>query len=149
MVSTSIIFLQTSCITPQAIILWRGRDNVLPTRYFSLGRYGSTINAVAVVWVIFLDIVYCFPTTMPVTVQNMSYVSVVAVGLTAFVLGLWFTSKRGKFTGPHINYAELTQKRMAALGVDEVINGIDRSVSLGDEEGERPEKIINIERKRS
>jgi len=116
MVSAAIIFLQTSCIAPQAILLYRGRDKVLFPRYFSLGRYGAAINATAVVWVLFLDIIYCVPTAMPFTPQNMNYVSVVVSVLTMFILALWFISKKGKFVGPMINMAELEERRMEALG---------------------------------
>jgi choline transport protein len=126
MVSAAIVFLQTSCIAPQAILLYRGRDKVLPPRYFSLGKYGTAVNATAVTWVIFLDIIYCFPTAMPVTPQNMNFVSVVTIGLTLFVLGLWFTSKRGKFVGPKINMAELEARRLAAMGGSSSIEGTEQ-----------------------
>lgn len=115
MVSAAIIFLQTSCVIPQAVLLYRGRDHVLPLRYFSLGRYGAAINGISVAWVVFLDILYCFPTTMPVTPENMSYVSVVFTGLVAFVIALWFTTKKGSFTGPQINLDLLNARRMAAV----------------------------------
>jgi choline transport protein len=121
MVSAAIIFQQTSCIIPQAIILYRGRDKVLPERYFNLGKYGPFINGLAVAWVIFLDILYCFPTAMPVTPQNMSYVSVVSTGLVAFVIVLWFATKRGSFKGPRIDYDLLNARRHAAIeGIEEV-----------------------------
>ncbi|KAF4502552.1 amino acid transporter [Fusarium agapanthi] len=115
MVSAAIIFLQTSCVIPQAVLLYRGRDRVLPLRYFSLGKYGAAINGISVAWVVFLDILYCFPTTMPVTPENMSYVSVVFTGLVAFVIALWFTTKKGSFTGPQINLDLLNARRMAAV----------------------------------
>lgn len=115
MVSGAVIFQQTSCILPQAIVLYRGRDRILPERYFNLGRLGPVINAVAVAWVLFLNILYCFPTTLPVTPVNMSYVSVVAAGLIGFVVILWFTTKRGVFTGPKIDFDLLAQRRNAAL----------------------------------
>jgi choline transport protein len=122
MVSAAIIFQQTSCIIPQAILLYRGRDKVLPERYFNLGRLGAPINAIAVAWVIFLDILYCFPTAMPVTPQNMSYVSVVSVGLVGFVIALWFATKRGTFKGPHIDLDLLNARRHAAIeGESEVV----------------------------
>lgn len=125
MVSAAIVFQQTSCIIPQAILLYRGRDKVLPERHFSLGRFGVAINAIAVTWVIFLDVLYCFPTFMPVTPQNMSFVSVVSVGLVGFVLILWFTTKRRVFKGPQIDYELLKARRMMAIhsgpeGVDSV-----------------------------
>ena len=124
MVGANIIFLQTSCVIPQAILLYRGRSSVLPERYFSLGRYGVTINSIAVVWVLLLDVLYCFPTAVPVTSESMNYVSVVSVGLVGFVITLWMTSKRSTFTGPKVNMEELNRRRIAAINgipVDEVI----------------------------
>jgi choline transport protein len=115
MVNAAIVFLQTSCVIPQAILLYRGRDRVLPERHFSLGRYGAVINALAVAWVGFLNVLYCFPTALPVTPQNMSYVSVVCSGLVGFVIALWFTTKRRTFTGPRIDYQLLNERRMAAI----------------------------------
>jgi choline transport protein len=88
-----------------------------------LGKFGWIVNATAVTWVVFLDIIYCFPTVRPVTSMNMNYVSVVRAGLVMFVIGLWFTSKRGTFTGPKINMEELIERRMAALN-GEVTPGI-------------------------
>lgn len=118
MVSAAIVFQQTSCIIPQAILLYRGRDRILPERHFSLGKFGVFINATAVAWVVFLDVLYCFPTAMPVTPQNMSFVSVVSVGLVGFVLVLWFTTKRRVFKGPQIDYELLKARRMAAIHSD-------------------------------
>ncbi|KAK0382929.1 hypothetical protein NLU13_8845 [Sarocladium strictum] len=115
MVSAAIIFLQTSCVIPQAVILYRGRDKVLPPRYFNLGKFGMPVNAIAVAWVVFLDVLYCFPTAMPVTPQNMSYVSVVSAGLVGFVIILWFTTKRKTFLGPHINLELLHARRVDGL----------------------------------
>lgn len=88
---------------------------VLPERYFSLGKLGALTNATAVAWLVFLDILYCFPTTMPITPQNMSYVSVVSVGLIGFVLALVFTTMRGVFQGPQIDPDLLDQRRYAAI----------------------------------
>ncbi|KAJ5744895.1 hypothetical protein N7533_009765 [Penicillium manginii] len=124
MVNAAIVFQQTSCIIPQAIVLLRGRNQVLPERYFNLGIFGAPLNAIAVVWVLFLDILYCFPTSMPVTPQNMSYVSVVTVGLVSFVIVLWFLNKRNTFKGPNVDYNLLNMRRMANLhGEDSTIEG--------------------------
>lgn len=124
MVSACIVFLQTSCVIPQAILLYRGRDRVLPQRHFNLGRLGAPINTIAILWVVFLDILYCFPTARPVTPQNMSYVSVVVAGLVLFVVCLWFTTKRGVFTGPKINMELLVERRNAAIQ-GQVIAGVE------------------------
>lgn len=116
MVSAAIIFLQTSCIIPQAVLLYRGREKVLPLRYFSLGKYGAWINGISVAWVVYLDIQYCFPTVMPATAENMSYVSVVFVGLVGFIIVLWHTTKKGTFAGPRIDLDLLNARRVAAVG---------------------------------
>ena len=120
MVSATIMFTQTSCVIPQAILLYRGRDHVLPNRYFDLGRFGTIVNAVAVSWTIFLDVLVCFPTSMPVTAENMNYVSVVFVGLASFVVLLWFSTKRGTFKGPHVNIGLMNERRLAALHTETV-----------------------------
>lgn len=139
MVGAAIIFLQTSCVIPQAILLYRGRSKVLPVRYFSLGRFGWIVNATAVVWVVFLDVIYCFPTVMPATKENMNYVSIVVTGQVAFVVGLWFTSKRGKFTGPKIDMAQLTERRMAAITGQVVTEGVGEDV-----ESLEADAVVNI-----
>jgi len=64
---------------------------------------------------------------MPVTLQNMNYVSIVVVGLTVFVLVLWFSSNKGIFMEPCINMVELGQKRMAAMHDGMVIEGLDQA----------------------
>ena len=131
MVNAAIVFLQTSCVIPQAILLWRGRDRVLPPRYFSLGKYGAVINATAVAWVVFLDIIYCMPIEQPVTPENMSWVSVVCTGLILFVVTLWFTTKKGVFLGPNIDLNLLHQRRMDAVqgGVSMVEDNMDASAT--------------------
>lgn len=123
MVSATIIFLQTSCALPQAILLLRGRNQILPERCFSLGKFGFLINATAVAWVIFLDVIACFPVLLPVTPENMSYVSVVVTGLTAFVVLLWFTTKKRVFSGPNIDLEVMNERRLIGLGkaVDSII----------------------------
>lgn len=115
MVGANIIFLQTSCVIPQAILLYRGRDKVLPDRYFSLGKYGGFINATAVLWVVFLDILYFIPVAQPVTVMNMNYVSVVSTGIVTFILLLWFTTKRQTFKGPQVDMQAIRLRREEAL----------------------------------
>lgn len=114
MVSAAIVFQQTSCILPQGILLIRGRG-ILPPRHFQLGRWGYFVNTTAVAWVVFLDVMYCFPTTMPATPQNMSYVSVVSVGLVAIVLVMWFATKKRTFKGPKIDYDLLAERRLEGL----------------------------------
>jgi hypothetical protein len=67
-----------------------------------LGRLGPVINFLAVAWVIFLDVISCIPTELPVTKENMNYISVVSIGLTSIVLLIYFFSKKGKYLGPRM-----------------------------------------------
>jgi len=115
MVNAAVVFLQSSCAIPQAILLYRGRDKVLPERFFSPGKYGAAINATAVLWVFLLDVLYCMPSLMPVNPNNMNYVSVVSVGLVGFVISLWFVSKQKTFKGPQVDFAEIKRRREQAL----------------------------------
>lgn len=146
MVNAAIVFQQTSCIIPQAIVLLRGRNKVLPDRYFNLGIFGAPINAIAVVWVLFLDVLYCFPTSMPVTPQNMSYVSVVTVGLISFVIVLWFLNKRNTFNGPNVDYNLLNMRRMANLrGEESTIEGTNLETgSVDSQKMERWNPIVDL-----
>ena len=137
MVSAAIIFQQTSCVIPQAIVLFRGRDKVLPPRHFNLGRLGPIINATAVAWVIFLDVLYCFPVALPVTAQNMSYVSVVSTGLVLFVIALWFTTKRNVFKGPKVDYELMNERRLAAIGGETIGVVVDAKTDIVHHRGKR------------
>lgn len=146
MISAAIVFLQSSCVIPQAILLYRGRDRVLPERYFNLGRLGPFINATAVAWVFFLNVLYCIPTARPVNAQNMSYVSVVCVGLVSFVVILWFTTKRAVFKGPQIDYNLLRERREAAIHVGAAFVEVDseRGISKGSVGNEIKESFSKI-----
>lgn len=103
-ISMAILALNVSYVVPQAIVLWRGRDNVLPPRrIFRLGRAtGTFFNAFACLWVAFYTVVFCFPIALPVTVQSMNYASVVVAGIVVFIICFWFAAKRKTFTGPII-----------------------------------------------
>lgn len=55
---------------------------------------------IGVLWIAFITIIFCLPTTDPVTSQSLNY-TVVAVGIIAlFALGSWVITARKWFTGP-------------------------------------------------
>ena len=58
-------------LVPIALIFVNRLFRQVPFGPYTLGRYGSTINALALLWFGFLFIVLCFPTSNPVTVENM------------------------------------------------------------------------------
>ncbi|KAH8652286.1 amino acid transporter [Xylariales sp. PMI_506] len=104
---------------------------------FMQTSWGEPVNALSIVWVFFLYIMYCFPTSLPVTPQNLSYVAVVTTGLHAFIIILWFTTKRNVFTGPHVDLEMLKQRRKVALRdglppIQTIENDPERSESFTD-----------------
>ncbi|KAF3386730.1 Choline transport protein [Penicillium rolfsii] len=100
-ISMSILSLNLSYALPQAILLFRGRERVLPKRPFNLGRHlGPICNAFSILWVLFITIIFCFPTFIPTTVADMNYVSVIIVGISFLILISWWGGKRKTFSGP-------------------------------------------------
>lgn len=99
-ISMSILSLNLTYALPQAILLVRGRERILPKRPFTLGRYlGPICNAFSILWVLFITVLFCFPTSIPTTVENMNYVSVVITGISLLILASWWGGKRKTFSG--------------------------------------------------
>jgi choline transport protein len=99
--SLSILSLNLTYAVPQAILLVRGRERILPKRPFALGRrLGWICNAVSSIWVPFITVIFCFPTSRPTTAASMNYVSVVICGITLLICGSWWANKRKTFFGP-------------------------------------------------
>ncbi|TAQ86031.1 hypothetical protein B7494_g5643 [Chlorociboria aeruginascens] len=67
---------------------------------FNLGVLSRPVAFVAVAWIMFITIIFCLPTTNPVTSQTLNY-TVVAVGIIAIgALGSWIVWARKWFVGP-------------------------------------------------
>lgn len=99
-ISMSILALNITYVIPQGILLFRGRDKVLPARSFRLGVFGPFMNAFSCLWVALYTVLFCFPVFLPATVDNMNYLSVVLVGIVILIVAFWFGGKRHTFTGP-------------------------------------------------
>ncbi|KMU90340.1 amino acid permease 2 [Coccidioides immitis H538.4] len=67
---------------------------------FTLGRWGTPVNIVAIVWVLFISVVLFFPPHKPVTPENMNYAICVAAFIALFAMSWWWLSARRKYTGP-------------------------------------------------
>ncbi|KAK9237334.1 amino acid/polyamine transporter I [Lipomyces kononenkoae] len=117
-VGSSIMFLNITYIIPQAIVAYRGREMVLPPRPFRLPGYiGYIINWFSTIWVIFVSVLFCLPSTMPVvgSPASMNYTSVVFVGFLVLVLLFWAFAKRKKFVGPDVKESLLRQANLAEM----------------------------------
>ncbi|OQE10388.1 hypothetical protein PENVUL_c004G00297 [Penicillium vulpinum] len=102
-ISMSILSLNLTYALPQAILLFRGREHILPKRPFDLGRHlGPICNAFSILWVVFITILFCFPTSIPTTTVSMNYVSVVITGISLLIMVSWWGGKRKTFSGLRI-----------------------------------------------
>ncbi|OQD75918.1 hypothetical protein PENDEC_c005G02857 [Penicillium decumbens] len=70
---------------------------------FTLGRWGTLINYIAVIWVLFISTILFFPSRLPVTPANMNYAICVVAFIAIFALVWWWVDARGKYTGPQTN----------------------------------------------
>jgi len=100
-VSMAVWSLNVTYAIPQGIVLFYGRNKVLPRRQFTLGTYlGPCCNAFSCLWVLLYTVLFCFPLFYPPEVGNMNYVSVVIAGVILIIVVFWFAGKRKTFVGP-------------------------------------------------
>ena len=79
---------------------------------FNLRIASRPIALIAVMWIIFITVIFCLPTANPVTDQTLNYTPV-AVGIVAiYAFGSWFLWARRWFTGP------IRQIEAERMGVD-------------------------------
>ncbi|EPS30039.1 hypothetical protein PDE_04989 [Penicillium oxalicum 114-2] len=70
---------------------------------FTLGRWGTVVNYIAVIWVLFISTILLFPSQVPITLTNMNYASCVIVGLAMIGWIWWILVAKRKYTGPQTN----------------------------------------------
>lgn len=80
--------------------LLTGRKNIVPGPYVMPGIWGWFVNIAAVAYIAVTVVFFCFPFTLPVTVQNMNYTSVITVGLMAIVSFWWLVRGMTRYKGP-------------------------------------------------
>jgi amino acid transporter len=79
--------------------LFSGRKN-LPQGPFWMGKIGYVINGIAVVSIIFFNIIFCFPYSLPVVTSTMNYNSVILVGIAFLTAIWWFVHARKNYVAP-------------------------------------------------
>lgn len=67
-----------------------------------MGKWGYAVNAIAFVAIIFFNIVFCFPSALPVTTGTMNYNSVILVGVAALTTFWWFVHAAQNYEGPKL-----------------------------------------------
>lgn len=104
--SSSVVFLNISYTIPVALLLARGRSNLLrpasfPAPTMLLPHWlGTTVNVIAVTFTSFTTVFFLFPPEVPATAANMNY-AVAVFGLIFLVAAVtWFAKARHVYTGP-------------------------------------------------
>jgi amino acid transporter len=67
-----------------------------------LGAWSRPIGVIAVIWVIFISILFMLPTALPINAQSFNYTPVVVLGALVILAVWWLVSARFWFKGPHI-----------------------------------------------
>ncbi|KAI1112651.1 choline transport protein [Nemania sp. NC0429] len=102
-VSSTTIFLNVSYVFPVVVLLIRGRGVLKEWQTeqtpFALGRWGWSLNWVAAIFVIVTSVFFTFPAKLPVSSNNMNYVTAV-IGIFLLVIGTYWILYGKTFEGP-------------------------------------------------
>jgi hypothetical protein len=72
---------------------------------WNIGKFSTPINCWAVIWTLFVSIIFLMPTNRPVTVENMNYAVVILVGILTFAMIYWFAGGARKYyIGPRTKH---------------------------------------------
>ncbi|KAG1744626.1 amino acid transporter [Suillus paluster] len=95
----AVMCLGASYAMPVAISLLNARQDMHDAP-FNLGRFGTVINAVAVLWIMFVIVLFSMPAVIPVTKISMNYASVVFVGFGMISAAWYMINGRFYYRGP-------------------------------------------------
>ncbi|KAJ7705476.1 amino acid transporter [Mycena rosella] len=105
----SVIGLYTSYAVPIFLRITSGRDKFVPGP-FSLGRWSTPIGAIAVAWVVFIEVVLIFPGGQVTTAETMNYSVLIVMAVFLFATVSWLTSAHKWFRGPVRNIDDVAEK---------------------------------------
>jgi len=109
LVGSFVILTTTSYALAIGGHLFSGRKN-LPQGPFWMGKAGFAINSIAVVTIIFFNIIFCFPYALPVATATMNYNCVILVGVTFLTTVWWFIHGARKYPGPKLGGFVVTEE---------------------------------------
>ncbi|MBE3049505.1 amino acid permease [Candidatus Bathyarchaeota archaeon] len=95
------ICLSTSYGVPVLVNLIQRRKAVQNSPY-PLGRFGTAINSICVVWICFAVVIFCMPVSLPVDAGTMNYASIVFAGFALIAILWYFLYARKNFKGPPV-----------------------------------------------
>jgi amino acid permease (GABA permease) len=89
--SVAVIGLYIAYVTP---VLLRRLDKTFVPGPWSLGKWSPLVGWIAVVWVVFICILFVLPPSWPITPDTFNYAPIAVVVVALLAIGLWFG--RGK-----------------------------------------------------
>ncbi|KAG2068359.1 amino acid transporter [Suillus decipiens] len=84
----AVMCLGASYAMPVALSLMNARRDMRDAPY-NLGIFGTVINAVAVLWIVFVTVLFSMPAVIPVTIWSMNYASAVFLGF-GVISAVWY-----------------------------------------------------------
>ena len=72
-----------------------------------LGAWSRPIGWIAVIWVVFISVLFLLPTATPITATDFNYTLVIVPGLFVIITIWWLVSARHWFKGPIIQGSEV------------------------------------------
>jgi amino acid permease (GABA permease) len=98
--SIATIGLYIAYVTPTFLRLRQGAS--YERGPWHLGRWSYLVGTIAVIWVVFITILFMLPTASPITVGNFNYTVVAVVAVIGFAGIYWLVSAKNWFTGPKV-----------------------------------------------
>jgi amino acid permease (GABA permease) len=98
--SIAVIGLYVAYVLPTFLRLRQGE--AFERGPWHLGRWSRPIGIIAVVWVIFISILFMLPTANPITASNFNYTVVAVLVVLGFAGIWWMVSAKNWFTGPKV-----------------------------------------------
>ena len=108
--SIAVIGLYIAYVTPTYLRLRQGEN--FKRGPWNLGRWSYVVGWIAVIWVVFITILFILPTAYPIHVGNFNY-TIVAVAVVLGFAGIyWAVSAKNWFKGPKV---QGTAEELAAI----------------------------------
>jgi amino acid permease (GABA permease) len=98
--SIAVIGLYIAYVLPTFLRLRQGAS--FQPGPWNLGRWSMLVGIIAVVWVVFITILFMLPVDNPITRDNFNYTVFAVVAVFAFAGIYWLVSARNWFTGPRV-----------------------------------------------
>jgi amino acid permease (GABA permease) len=98
--SIAVIGLYIAYVAP---VFLRRRNPDFVRGPWHLGRWSALVGWLAIVWVIFICVLFILPTASPITATTFNYTIVAVVAVVGAATIWWFAGARKWFTGPRQN----------------------------------------------